>query len=250
MSTRFFPIALALLLLAGCDCERCCEPCPLPSKPAEPLRGSISGDVRHVGAPFVPRKMAPPQGAPVGIPNPIPDLQLVVNAKNSGIHGAIVRLMDVDDPTPPPSTLPIFDMKGYMFHPRVLIVPPGNIVNFVNPGGATHNLHSTSLDFENHVFNFSFKGEIQFIRGQNFKHPEIIKVDSDFYQWMTCYIVVHDPRYAAVTDENGHFQIKNLRPGKYKLNVYQELCGEKSVDIQVLAGKSSRVDVNLKSSNR
>ena len=61
---------------------------------------------------------------------------------------------------------------------------------------------------------------------------------------MVGYILVTD-EIGAVTDSDGHFELIDIIPGTYKLNVWHETLGITSKKINVTPGKSSRVTLSL-----
>lgn len=65
------------------------------------------------------------------------------------------------------------------------------------------------------------------------------KITSDFYPWMSSFCVVVDHPYAAVTDENGRFQINNLPAGEHSFSVWHERVGflDKDFKVTVPAGE-------------
>lgn len=67
------------------------------------------------------------------------------------------------------------------------------------------------------------------------------------HPWTRGYIAVFESPYFAITDESGGFRIDSVPPGKYHLLVWHER-GESQVerDVEVSAGGTSRVDLNLK----
>lgn len=61
-------------------------------------------------------------------------------------------------------------------------------------------------------------------------------------------VVINNTNLGAVTDENGNFNISNINPGTYTVNVSYIGYGKVSVEkVQVVAGKSAILDVYLES---
>ena len=69
------------------------------------------------------------------------------------------------------------------------------------------------------------------------------------HPWMKGYIAVLKHPYFAVTDKNGHFEVKDLPPGTYTINAWQEKLGAQSQKITVTAGQGANLDFTS-SSNR
>jgi plastocyanin len=168
---------------------------------------------------------------------------LVVDSKR-GVRNAVVWLQA----PPPPGAGPDItaskvemDQKGCVFVPRVVLVPAGGTVEFLNSDRLLHNLHSASRD--NPSFNRTQpKGRVIPI---SFAKPEIIRVNCDLHSWMRGWVVVADHPFYALTNDAGEFELPSLPPGKYTLQIWQETLGITSRDVSVGA-EGARVTVELK----
>src|SRR5437867_5996112 len=127
-----------------------------------------------------------------------------------------------------PSTTTM-DQKDCSFAPRVVIVPAGGRIDFLNSDRLLHNLHSTPS--ANPPFNRTQpKGRTIAI---SFSHPEIIRVTCDLHSWMRGWVVVAEHPFYALTDPEGQFTLRGLAPGRYTVRVWQERLGTSSKDIVV-----------------
>src|SRR5262245_26954228 len=151
-----------------------------------------------------------------------------------------------------PSTAAM-DQKECTFLPRVVIVPAGGKIDFLNSDRLLHNLHATPN--ANPAFNrtqpkgrtitISFShpeiANPAFNRTQpkgrtitiSFSHPEIIRVTCDLHSWMRAWVVVADHPFYALTDGGGAFELRGLPSGRYTLKVWQERLGTISKDVVV-----------------
>jgi plastocyanin len=208
---------------------------------AVPARaGVIRGVVSYAG-PVEPRKL------PVTIDQYVcgsakPSEELVVGPQR-GVKNAVVWLQ-----SPPAGaawpTAPVkveMDQKGCVFVPRVVLVPAGGTVEFLNSDRLLHNLHSASKD--NPTFNRTQP------RGRAipiaFAKPEIIRINCDLHSWMRAWVVVADHPYYALTGDTGEFELPNVPAGKYTLQIWQETLGITSREVTV-AADDARVKVDLK----
>lgn len=201
--------------------------------------GSIKGAVRFVGPAVQQKKVG------VTIDQYICGKETVaedlVLSPEKGIRNAVVSLQ-----TPPPGAKwegplpPVkMDQKQCMFVPRVVIVPVGGTVEFLNSDRLLHNLRSVSK--ENPIFN----------RAQphgrtipvTFTKPEILRVDCDLHSWMRAWVVVADHPFYAITNDQGEFTLNNVPPGKYTLRVWQEALG--TVTTEVVVGDKGSTDVTV-----
>jgi plastocyanin len=167
---------------------------------------------------------------------------LVVNAKG-GVKNVVVWLK-----TPPPGagwpSAPVkveMDQKGCVFVPRVVLVPAGGTVEFLNSDRLLHNLHSASND--NPTFNRTQpRGRVIPV---TFAKPEFVQVNCDLHSWMRSWVVVADHPFYALTNDAGEFVLPNIPPGKYTLQTWQETVGITSREVTVGA-EDARVTVELK----
>jgi len=121
------------------------------------------------------------------------------------------------------------DQKECVFAPRVVVVPAGGRIDFLNSDRLLHNLHSTPS--ANPPFNRTQpKGRTIAI---SFSHPEIIRVTCDLHSWMRGWVVVAEHPFYALTDPAGQFTLRGLAPGRYTVRVWQERLGTSSKDIVV-----------------
>jgi len=150
--------------------------------------------------------------------------------------------------TPPPGTAwpsaPVkveMDQKGCVFVPRVVLVPAGGTVEFLNSDRLLHNLHSASRD--NPTFNRTQpRGRVIPVA---FSKPEFIQVNCDLHSWMRGWVVVADHPFYALSNDAGEFVLSNVPPGKYVLQIWQETLGTTSRDVTV-GSDDARVTVELK----
>jgi plastocyanin len=127
-----------------------------------------------------------------------------------------------------PSTTSM-DQKECAFAPRVLVVPAGGKIDFLNSDRLLHNLHATPT--ANPPFNRTQpKGRTITI---SFSHPEIIRVTCDLHSWMRGWVVVAEHPFYALTNGAGEFELRGLPGGRYTLKIWQERLGTISKDVVV-----------------
>ncbi len=134
------------------------------------------------------------------------------------------------------------DQKGCVFVPHVLMIPPKSTIKLLNSDSVMHNLHSWSI--KNTTFNEGVAGGGTLPK--TFEYPEIVKITCDVHKWMNAWLIVQDNPYFSITDENGGFQIKDVPPGTFKVQVWQESLGKVTQEVTVKAGEETRVDFELK----
>ena len=170
------------------------------------------------------------------------DAEDLVLSDRGGVGNAVVWIENPPNGTEWGKPLPKVEMdqKGCVFVPRVVVVPVGGTVDFLNSDRLLHNLHSKSKD--NATFNRTQPhGRVIPI---TFNKPEIVTITCDLHSWMRSWVVVAEHPFYAVTDPSGAFRIQNVPPGKYRLRMWQEALGSTSREVAVGAqGASVTLDV-------
>ena len=162
---------------------------------------------------------------------------------NRGIRWAVVSLQSPPaGPRPEPSGKPVpMDQQQCIYIPRVVVVPVGGTVEFLNSDRLLHNLHSASS--ENPSFNRTQpKGRTIPVV---FKKPETVRIDCDLHTWMRAWVVVTEHPFYAVTEANGEFVIDNVPPGKYTLKIWQETLGTVTREVTVGDKDTTGVTVEM-----
>jgi len=155
----------------------------------------------------------------------------VIVGPNRGIRWAVVSLQAAPPGTRPeaPSKPVQMDQQQCVYVPRVVVVPVGGTVEFLNSDRLLHNLHSAST--ENPTFNRTQpKGRTIAVV---FKKPEIVRIDCDLHTWMRAWVVVVEHPFYAVTGPNGEFSLDNVPPGKHTLKIWQEALGTLTREVTV-----------------
>ncbi len=146
-------------------------------------------------------------------------------------------------PAPAPAPKVEMDQNGCVFVPRVVIVPAGGTVDFLNSDRLLHNIHATP------------KLNVSFNRTQpkdrtipvTFAKPEIVRINCDLHSWMIGWVVVAAHPYYAMTGADGQFSFDNLPPGSYKLHIWHERLGTAQASVTVRDDQQpARVTVEMK----
>ena len=191
--------------------------------------GTIKGTVRFTGPAIEQKKL------PVTVDHSVcgkdKDAGDLVLSPEKGIRNVVVSLQSPPPGATWPVSLPIvqMDQQQCVYVPRVVVVPVGGTVEFLNTDRLLHNLHSASTG--NPIFNRTQP------RGRTipvvFKTPEIIRVDCDLHPWMRAWVVVAEHPFYAVTNDQGEFVLDNVPPGQYTLQLWQESLGTVTKEVAV-----------------
>lgn len=162
----------------------------------------------------------------------VPDQTIVVNPENKGIANICVYMRKAPtkihpDLAAPAETEVVFDQKGCMFLPHVLVVNTKQTVLVKSGDPVNHNTRTSP--FSNEAINLIVRPNER--DGVPVKMPQSelrtppVKVSCDIHPWMSAYWLVTDHPYVAVTDADGRFRIENLPAGKHQFVVWQEKAG-------------------------
>lgn len=108
--------------------------------------------------------------------------------------------------------------KDKMFHPHVLAVSVGSVVDFPNADPIFHNAFS---NFNGQLFDLALypPGTSKSIR---FHRAGIVRVFCNIHPSMSAVIVVLDTPYFTQAEPDGRYQIPGVPPGSYDLHVFDE----------------------------
>ena len=173
---------------------------------------------------------------------PILDETIIVNEKNRGIKSVVVWLrpdekdakakftkdqIHPDDAKRKPAQV-VIDQPCCMFVNRVTCGRVGDTLVVKNPAPVPHNFFWSSSN--NGTFNIVVPKMDQWVmQDPDAKEPRKLVAESGPIQykctihgWMTGYVRIFEHPYYAVTDENGHFEIKNAPAGKFRIVYWHE----------------------------
>jgi plastocyanin len=202
---------------------------------------TLKGNVRYAGA-RVEKKMFPVTIDQYLCGKEKEAGDLVLSSAN-GIRNVVVSLHGVPagSKAPTPIAPPKMDQKQCVFVPRVVIVPVGGTVEFLNSDRLLHNVRGGGK--ENPPFNRAQPHARTIAIG--FKSPEVLRVDCDLHSWMRGWIVVAEHPFYAVTNEEGEFVFENIPPGKYKLQAWQEVLGRANQEVTVAGEGTQTITVRM-----
>ena len=211
--------------------------------------GTIKGQVLADGAVpplnlLVTKNDAAAKDSAVCAAQDVPDESLMVDAKSGGIANVVVYLQKKPGKIHPAlekskSPTVVFDQKGCRFLPHVLLVRTDQQVTVLSGDAIAHNTHTYPLKNKQENFVVSPSDRIGVtLPTQNFVERLPSKIGCDIHPWMQAWWVILDHPYAAVTKEDGTFEIQDLPVGDHVFTVWQEKVGylNKTYAVTVKAG--------------
>ena len=143
-----------------------------------------------------------------------------------------------------PATPVTIDQRGCWFLPRVLGIQVGQVLNVTNSDPVTHNIHPMAEI--NREWNHS-QGQGDEPLARKFLKPEVlIRVKCNIHSWMHAFIGVVDNPYFAVTGAEGTFELKNVPPGEYTIEAWQEDLGVQEQHVTVAPSGKAEVSFTFK----
>ena len=167
---------------------------------------------------------APVKDAETCAAEAIPDERLVVG-EDGGVQHVFVYLAKAPRGVPravPPEEPVIFDQKGCRFLPHTLIARAGQVVNILSDDPIAHNTHT--FPSKNTSFNQGIPPDDRTGTPMTYRKAENtpVSVKCDYHAWMSAWHLVLDHPYAAITNENGEFEIAELPAGMHKFQIWHE----------------------------
>jgi len=144
----------------------------------------------------------------------------------------------------PPSEPVTIDQQGCWFGPRVIGMQAGQALKAVNSDPVTHNIHPKAKI--NREWNQNQpEGAEAAIR--KFSLPEVmIRVKCNIHAWMKAWVGVVDSPYFAVTGTDGTFEMKNVPPGAYTIEAWQEELGTQEQQVTLAASGTAAAEFKFK----
>ena len=210
--------------------------------PGQSLGGAIKGKVVFVGATPAPKKVDVTIDQYLcGAQKDAEDLLLSLQKE---IRNTVVWLENAPASAAWPARAKKVEMdqKACVYIPRIVVVPAGGTVDFLNSDRLLHNIHAAPK--LNAPFNLTQpKNRTIPI---TFAKPEIIRIICDLHPWMVSWVVVAAHPFYAITGADGQFAFDNLPPGQYKLQVWHERLGTVRANVTVDDQQPARVTVEMK----
>jgi len=164
--------------------------------------------------------------------------------KNGGLQNVFVYVKDgLGNRIYPAPTTPVdIDQKGCRYIPHVVGAMVGQPVSFTNSDPTMHNIHMMPTISGNQTVDISQPpngGK----ESRVFSQPELmIPVRCNNHPWMQAFINVVANPFFAVSDADGHFEIKGLPPGTYTVVADHEVLGQQTATVTVGAKQTAAQD--------
>ncbi len=147
----------------------------------------------------------------------------------------------------PPSAPAELNQDGCRYVPHVGGLMVGQDLKIVNSDPTLHNIHCMAES--NPQFNVG-----QPIKGmetiKTFARPEVmVHFKCDVHKWMSAYFGVLPHPYYSVTGKDGSFSLKNLPPGDYLIEAWQEKLGTQTQRVTVGDRETKQLSFSFKAAS-
>ena len=178
---------------------------------------------------------------------PAADGSIAGTVKATGLSSnadAVVYVVEAAGGVKAPAEPVTMDQRKMQFIPHVLPVVAGTTVKFLNSDPTPHNVFSP--DGEKYNLGTWPQGQAKdYVFSKCTKFPCVYTQLCRVHPEMEAFVVVLQNPYFAVSDRDGHFEIKGVPPGPYKVGVWHPKLKGQPQAVTVEAGRPATVDVTL-----
>ena len=179
----------------------------------------------------------------------VPAEKLLVSA-GGGLKNAVVRIDAIESGK-------AFESAGDFsianekcrFVPHVMVAAKGAMMKVRNDDPVLHNSHFYLVQADSskkNVINLALpKQGVEIGKKKILRKPGLLSVQCDAHDFMQAWIWVAENPYAVLTGDDGSFSLSDVPAGSYKLTIWHEELGEKTVDVTVEAGKAASIDFSF-----
>ncbi|MGC9976723.1 MAG: carboxypeptidase regulatory-like domain-containing protein [Thermodesulfovibrionales bacterium] len=204
--------------------------------------GSIEGVAEFIGGSVPQDKMQKLSSEQKYCGNQLPKEEYLI--KDRKIQNVVVYIEDIKSGKAIPIEPVTLTNLKCLFVPHVAVGYKGNKFIERNDDPIFHNIHTYLNNKTMYNIGLPEKGSMV---TKPLTKTGLIEVTCDSHPWMHGYIQVLDHPYAAVSNADGEFVIKDIPPGTYAIETWHEALGKvKVANVKVDSGKTSKIKVEYK----
>lgn len=152
------------------------------------------------------------------------DESFILNPQSGGLANVVVSVEGIEKgKNRPPETLIIENAKC-RFPNHVQAGATGDWYEIINSDPILHNAHLKMGEMT--LINIILNPSAGIVVKNKIHKSGLISIRCDKHKFMTSFIKVFDHPYFSVTDNKGHFNIKEIPSGNYTLHFWHEKMGE------------------------
>ncbi len=161
------------------------------------------------------------------------DLERLIVGTNLGVANTVVYLKNITTGKPfgAPDQRQHLDQRHCQYVPHVLLVPEKHDLAMQSSDATLHTVHMEGAASYNLPFPYPNQ-----VTSRSMPTPGLVTLRCNGgHVWMNAEMFVMRHPYYAVTDDSGHFELKDVPPGAYEVVAWHEGW--------TLAGKQQTLDV-------
>lgn len=206
--------------------------------------GSVAGRVTFAGTPPVPERLVIATNADVCGTEAL-SRDLLVGPGN-GIRNVVVYLRDVLRGKAWEEREHTLGQKACRFEPHVMLFREGADLHILNDDRIAHGVRTYGKDS---VFNVGQPKFVLELLVEDFTKKvterKAIRIGCDLHPWMRAFVFLQEHPYYAITGEDGSYELTDVPPGQYQLDVWHETLGETARRVTVEANQETTVNFEL-----
>jgi hypothetical protein len=166
----------------------------------------------------------------------------MVKAKKQGLQNVVIWIEGLTQGKASLSSIAVIENRNCHFVPHVQAAMIGQSYEVRNTDPIMHNTH---LKMEDHtLLNIIMPAQGKNIK-KEIRESGLIKIKCDVHKFMLGWFVATDNPYFAVTADDGNYQISDIPPGKYKINVWHEGLPVKESEVTIFPGRRRSLSMEL-----
>ena len=137
------------------------------------------------------------------------------------------------------------NQKKCEFQPALSFMANEGVLEAVNSDATLHNIHTYELikKARRTVLNVSQPEAGNVVEKKiKLRKGTAMKVECDAHDFMHAFVFVAKNPYFAVVNDKGEFEIKDVPPGKYKINAWHGSLGTQKGKVEVKGGAAASVN--------
>ncbi|HEY7698955.1 MAG TPA: plastocyanin/azurin family copper-binding protein [Vicinamibacteria bacterium] len=156
-------------------------------------------------------KAPPPEAATAGLVGKAPPA-------TGGYPSVILLAPEIPVEIPIPEEPALMDQYGTAFRPKLLVVRPGQPVDFKNSEDVLHNVHV--IESETRETEFNVGTPVVGAYRHVFEREGAYDVSCAIHPSMAAFVIVTAAPYFAVADSQGNFELEAIPEGTYEVRVW------------------------------
>ena len=201
--------------------------------------GTVSGTIKFDGAAPAPAKIQMEGDDFCAKANPNASSESVV-VNGDKLQNVIVYVKDgLKNSFNVPGDPVVLDQKNCQYSPHVVGLQAKQQLKVTTSDETTHNIHPQPKNNKEWNKSQPPKGEPIV---ETFARSEVIPVKCNQHPWMKAYIGVFNSPFYAITDKDGHYEIKGLPPGEYTIEAWHEKLGTATDKVTVTENGKQTLD--------